>query len=193
MINFNQYFVAPIEYECQPISFSNTCCTESSNQKNNQLSNKYQVKHRTRLPFSLKEDLLLLKLVKQFETDNNINWYFIANQIEGRSVRQCRERYQLFLSDGIKRKVKWTKEEDELLLAKYSIFGPKWKKMEEFFVGRTSYSIKNRFISLEKERKKNELIIAQARCIQPPTIIVRRYYIPSKFKNVTLHNINGKI
>lgn len=182
MINFNQYFIVPREYECQPSSFSNTCFIGSSNQNNK----KYQVKHRTRLPFSLKEDMLLIKLVKQFATAERINWYYIANQIEGRSVRQCRERYQLFLSDGIKRKVKWTKEEDELLLAKYSILGPKWKKMEEFFDGRTSYSIKNRFISLEKERKKNELILAQAKCIQPPTIIVRRYYVPSKFKDATL-------
>ena len=42
------------------------------------------------------------------------------------------------------------------------MYRPRWKQMERFFVGRTSYNIKNRFISLSRrinlftENVKNE-------------------------------------
>ena len=71
-----------------------------------------------------------------------------------RSPRQCRERYQLFLSDQVRKNAKWTLEEDEILLSKYHFFGPHWKKLEPFFVGRTSYNIKNRFTFLSRRMKQ---------------------------------------
>lgn len=112
-----------------------------------------QAKKRTRIPFTKEEDERLIALVNMFGIKDKNNWYFIANNIIGRSPRQCRERYQLFLSDQIRKKAKWTKEEDELLISKYKLYGPHWKKMEQFFEGRTSYNIKNRFISLNRRFK----------------------------------------
>ncbi|KAK8871807.1 hypothetical protein M9Y10_007550 [Tritrichomonas musculus] len=109
-----------------------------------------QTKRRTRIPFTKEEDEQLLQLVQYFGVNDKNNWYFIASHINGRSPRQCRERYQLFLSDNIRKKAKWTKEEDELLISKYKVYGPHWKQLEKFFVGRTSYNIKNRFISLNR-------------------------------------------
>ena len=114
-------------------------------------------KNRTRHPFSKKEDNLLMELVRLYDTSDKNNWYLIAYHMDGRSPRQCRERYQLFLSQGINKKVKWTKDEDDLLLSKYEILGPRWKKMEEYFPGRNSYTIKNRFISLNRKKKRSEL------------------------------------
>lgn len=112
------------------------------------------IKKRTRTPFSKEEDDKLKELVNYYSNiEDNSKWYFIAGQIPGRTARQCRERFQLFLSDGIRRKEKWSKEEDEVLLQQYQILGPHWKAMEKFFIGRTSYSIKNRYISLNRHRK----------------------------------------
>lgn len=111
-------------------------------------------KKRTRTPFTKEEDNKLKELVQLYSCiEDKSKWYFIANQIPDRSARQCRERFQLFLCDGIRRKEKWTKEEDDLLLSKYAIIGPHWKSMEKFFVGRTSYAIKNRYISLNRQKK----------------------------------------
>lgn len=180
MFGAHQHLIPPNEYTSAPFPFSQTCFNRPGSQN---ADPKNQVKHRTRFPFSAKEDQLLMQLVKQFGTDDKINWYIIAMHIEGRSARQCRERYQLFLCDGIKRKEKWTKEEDEVLLNKYSVLGPRWKKMEQFFQGRTSYSIKNRFISLIKQKNKNELNKTQNTSIPPPPITVKRYCLPLKFKN----------
>ena len=78
-------------------------------------------KNRTRHPFSKKEDNLLMELVRLYDTSDKNNWYLIAYHMDGRSPRQCRERYQLFLSQGINKKVKWTKDEDDLLLSKFYI------------------------------------------------------------------------
>lgn len=113
---------------------------------------------RKRNPFSAKEDIQLIKLYKLYGKEKKYVWDLISLKMKGRTPRQCRERYELFLEDGIKRNVKWTKEEDEILLEKYELHGPHWKLMEKYFTGRTSYSIKNRYISLKrKESNENNL------------------------------------
>lgn len=117
---------------------------------------KNQNKQRTRIPFSIEEDHKLIELVLKYGIDKKKNWQKIATNMKGRNVRQCRERYNLFLRENVRKKIIWTKEEDELLLLKYSLLGPRWKTMEEFFKGRNSYSIKNRFISLNRKKHKND-------------------------------------
>ena len=100
---------------------------------NQKLSQQPQIKRRTRIPFTKEEDQQIIQLVKYFGANNKRNWYFIASQLKCRSPRQCRERYQLFLSDQVRKNAKWTLEEDEILLSKYQFFGPHWKKLEPFF------------------------------------------------------------
>ncbi|KAK8843117.1 hypothetical protein M9Y10_025310 [Tritrichomonas musculus] len=120
---------------------------------NQNLSQQPEIKRRTRKPFTKEEDQQILQLVQYFGSNDKNKWYIIASQMKGRSPRQCRERYQLFLSDGVRKNAKWSSEEDELLLSKYQLHGPHWKQLEQFFVGRTSYNIKNRFISLSRRKK----------------------------------------
>ena len=123
---------------------------------NQKLTQQAQIKRRTRNPFSKEEDQQILQLVQYFGVNDKNNWYFIASQLKGRSPRQCRERYQLFLSDQVRKNAKWSSEEDEILLSEYQIYGPHWKQLEQFFVGRTSYNIKNRFISLSRRMKLSD-------------------------------------
>lgn len=59
--------------------------------------NDIQPKNRTRHPFSKIEDIHLLQLVRTY-VDKYI-WYLIAYHIK------CRERHQLFLSQGIHKKM----------------------------------------------------------------------------------------
>lgn len=115
---------------------------------------KTDLKQRKRIPFTESEDKKLIELVQIYGIDKKKNWNLIANNMIGRNIRQCRERYNLFLSQNVNKKAKWTKEEEDLLLEKYAIMGPHWKKMEEFFKGRNLYSIKNKFISLTKKKSK---------------------------------------
>lgn len=105
---------------------------------------------RKRIPFSKSEDALLMKLVKQF---GESNWEIVSFFMNGRTVRQCRERWQNSLSPTIL-KTNWTIEEDQLLLQKYYLYGPHWKLIEPFFYGRTSYSLRNRFHSIKKKNSE---------------------------------------
>lgn len=73
--------------------------------------------------------------------------------MDGRNVRQCRERFQFYLDEKTKNTERWSKEEDEILLSKFNELGPRWKLMEPFFVKRNMYSIKNRYKALLNVKK----------------------------------------
>jgi hypothetical protein len=81
--------------------------------------------------------------------------------MKGRSIRQIRERYYNYLAPNLNN-VKWTYEEDILLEEKVKEIGHQWKKISEFFVGRSAVNLKNRFISISHQRAlalKNQQII----------------------------------
>ncbi|OHT11661.1 DNA-binding protein eta2 [Tritrichomonas foetus] len=107
---------------------------------------------KTRTPFKPEEDEKLRDLVFKYGENE---WSTIASLMEGRSVRQCRERWQNNLNEGVV-KSKWSIEEDELLKEKYDELGPSWKVMEKFFPGRTSYNIRNRWHGLTRFSKKTK-------------------------------------
>ncbi|KAK8888346.1 hypothetical protein M9Y10_039414 [Tritrichomonas musculus] len=66
---------------------------------------------RKRCPFSKEEDELLLSLVQYYGLQSKNVWNVIAGQMKNRIVRQCRERYQYFLTNDVKKGIKWSKEE----------------------------------------------------------------------------------
>lgn len=106
-----------------------------------------KISSRVRVPFTKKKDTLLVKLVKQY---GESNWQKVSSFMNNRTVRQCRERWQNSLSPAIMKK-DWTNAEDQLLIQKYNIYGPHWKLLESFFIGRTSYSLRNRLNSIKKK------------------------------------------
>ncbi|OHS99762.1 hypothetical protein TRFO_33722 [Tritrichomonas foetus] len=84
------------------------------------------------------------------------NWRSIAEQMPGRSGRQCRDRYSNYLMKHL-RNDPWTPEEDALLLDKYAQFGSHWSEMVCFFQGRSSNSIKNRwYTNISHKFSKNQ-------------------------------------
>ena len=97
-----------------------------------------------RMPFKAEEDEKLRELVKKY---GDKNWQLISTFMPNRSVRQCRERWNYNLASNVM-KDKSSAEEDDLLIQKYKIFGPKWKILEKFFKGRTSYNIRNRWLCI---------------------------------------------
>ena len=75
--------------------------------------------------FTPQEDCLLIDLVAQFGNDS---WTTIASYMEKRNARQCKDRYNSYLSPTIN-KGPFTEEEDDLLRKKYNEIGPKWVKI----------------------------------------------------------------
>ena len=109
-----------------------------------------------RSSFTQEEDTQLKALVQQYG-DNN--WAIVASHMDNRTTRQCRERYRHYLSPSIING-EWTEEEDKLLIAKYSEYGPRWVSIAQFFKTRTDINIKNRWIVLMRRNATKQAALS---------------------------------
>jgi hypothetical protein len=109
--------------------------------------------NQTRSMFTAAEDRKLIKLVS--DSGRRPNWRAISIIMKTRTPRQCRERYQNYLSPSIEH-MDWTQEEDNIILEKFGYIGPKWNLISKFLNGRTGNSIRNRFQSIQRRLKKLE-------------------------------------
>jgi hypothetical protein len=108
--------------------------------------------------FTTEEDVLLRKLVFQFGEDA---WPQVAQHMRNRNSRQCKERWNNYLSPNIST-APWTPEEDGLLQQKIRELGQKWVQIATFFPTRTDVNVKNRFNLLSRRSKRT------ARAPRPP-------------------------
>ena len=125
--------------------------------------------------FSPQEDALLTQIMykQPFET-----WSAVAEQLPGRTARQCRDRWVNYLSPSNKNGP-WTHEEDQLLAEKYIEHGPQWTTIAKFFDGRSENNVKNRWYTYVKARFNSNQIPVQpvnsrkrapARSVQPQVV-----------------------
>lgn len=98
---------------------------------------------RSRNPFTVEEDA---KLIDIMTNSKFISWEFVASQMPGRRVRQCRERWFNYLNPSI-RTDPWTAEEDQHLLEKVNELGRSWSNICVTFDGRSENDVKNRWYS----------------------------------------------
>lgn len=73
-------------------------------------------------------------------------WVKIAENMNGRTPKQCRDRWKNHLAPDIRRDP-WTPEEDERLLEAQARMGNTWSCFLQLFPGRTYVSLKNRYLS----------------------------------------------
>ena len=83
------------------------------------------------------------------------HWSKIAELVEGRTGKQCRERWKNQISSEVK-KGDWTVEEDALIVVCVNELGTKWSEISKRFVGRTDNAIKNRYNSEVRKRERAE-------------------------------------
>jgi predicted unusual protein kinase regulating ubiquinone biosynthesis (AarF/ABC1/UbiB family) len=101
--------------------------------------------------FSLEEDQQLKQLVLKYGRNA---WYSVAKCMPNRNERQCKERYENYLSPKVNH-CSWSQEEDRLLFEKFKEIGPKWTKIAHWFQGRTDIMLKNRYLYLKKQMQEN--------------------------------------
>lgn len=100
--------------------------------------------------FTQTEDRMLQELVRYF---GDKNWKVVAEHMNGRNPRQCRDRWLNYLSPSVMNGP-WTCQEDLMLDNLYNHFGAKWVKITKFFPRRTDINVKNRWLVLQRKKKK---------------------------------------
>lgn len=74
----------------------------------------------------------------------------IALQLEGRTGKECRERYVNELDPLLKRSM-WTHDEDAVIKRMHNLLGDKWIKIMEHLPGRSDQAIRNRYLIISRD------------------------------------------
>lgn len=99
------------------------------------------------------EDTLLLSLVQGMRMP--MKWSVVAQSIQGRTGKQCRERYVNHLNPRLKT-CDWSPVEDATVFHLYTTSGSHWAKMAKMIPGRTDNGIKNRFHNLRRQLERED-------------------------------------
>jgi myb proto-oncogene protein len=84
-------------------------------------------------------------------------WKQIAAVFPGRSVRQLRERWKIYLDPQIN-KSPFSEEEDQLLVQGQLLFGNHWKIIsQEFLPNRSDIALRNRFYQIQKDQDNKDI------------------------------------
>jgi hypothetical protein len=105
----------------------------------------------TKGPWTAEEDQIVADLVNE----NGPKWSMIAAKLQGRTGKQCRERWHNQLDPAIKKEA-WSEEEDQRLIQLHQELGNKWVDISRMMPGRTDNAIKNRWNSTIRRRDPSE-------------------------------------
>jgi len=89
-------------------------------------------------------------------------WNALAQQMENRSGKQCRERYVNHLNPD-RKKGKWTGPEDALIAQLQATLGNQWSKIAAALPGRSDNDVKNRWHSRMRSQKRRHAKISAAK------------------------------
>lgn len=93
-------------------------------------------------------------------TSGRLPWLEIARLIEGRSAKQCRDRWGSIDNHPTR---SWTAKEDNQLLELHKRFSNRWVKIASFFEDRNDNMVKSRFRALNKQGLATKKIVSESK------------------------------
>jgi hypothetical protein len=106
-----------------------------------------------------KEEIELLE--ENFEKYHDRKFHNISEHLPNKTIRQAQARWIQNSEPKLDNSRKWTEDEDELLMKLFYQDGSQWKKFVQYFEGRSSVYLRNRYYELirkiikkEKEKEK---------------------------------------
>ncbi|KAL8153580.1 hypothetical protein V2J09_011340 [Rumex salicifolius] len=97
--------------------------------------------------WTIEEDRRLAKLVRELGDDK---WAKIAQSMNNRVGKQCRERWRNHLMESVKKNVAWTREEEAVIIALHRK-GERWAKMSKCLYGRPENDVKNHWNATKRK------------------------------------------
>ena len=96
--------------------------------------------------FSASEDRKLQTLVKRYGT---ADWTIISENIPHRSPRQCRDRWNHYISPQANTS-EWLEYEDEIIIDGLKKYGKHWTYIASLLPGRSSVAVRNRSCKISR-------------------------------------------
>ncbi|OHS98603.1 Myb-like DNA-binding domain containing protein [Tritrichomonas foetus] len=106
--------------------------------------------------WSANDDHLLISTV---EKKGPKNWKEIALSVPGKSAKQCRYRWSVYLSPTLNHNP-WKPHEDEIIWTSYKEVGPRWKFISNRLEGRSPEKVKERYQKISSQirrHRKNQM------------------------------------
>lgn len=95
--------------------------------------------------FTFEEDKKLLDTIKKYKIGNYIQWNKVTKHFQNRTRWQIHHRYTYYLSQGTKKRGKFSKAEDIMLMICVDKFGKNFKKCSEYLPDRSMVQCKARY------------------------------------------------